>query len=135
MASHATSTQFFIDSQKLVECFLQTVVMIDDRAYETSARPDPSGPPPSPVRPLFNVPREQGTGTEVTTESGIQESDLEEDLPVEQAPDQDAEQIAQDVAHELDPQRVVDQFSNKGIICAVLKPTEGGTEPFEKKAH
>ncbi len=55
-------------------------------------------------------------------------------MVIEQASDQDAEQIAQDVAHVLNPQRVVDQFSNKGIICAVLKPTEGGTEPFEKKA-
>jgi hypothetical protein len=134
MASHATSTQFFVDSQKLVECFLQTVVMIDDRAYEPTAAPTPSAPPRSPVRPLFNVSREQGPEREVATESRSQEYDLDDEA-IEQASDQDAAQIAQDVAHVLDPQRVVDQFSNKGIICAVLKPTEGGTEPFEKKAR
>lgn len=137
MASHSPISPFGTESQKIVESFLQTVVMIDDRAFETiEGSPKPSGPPPSPVRPSFNVPRErvsEKTIARSNLESPSGEIDLDEERPIDQA--ENAEETSEDVAHELDAKRLIEQFSNKGIICAVLKPSEVEIDQFANKVY
>jgi hypothetical protein len=137
MASPSTDTDFITVSQNIVQSFLQTVVIVDDRAYEPIERVSKlSEPPPSPVRPRFtSVPEEQSESQEetATSENVDVNSERENEVTIEQATT--AEETSEDTAHELDAKGVIEQFANKGIICAVLRPSEVETEQFEKKMY
>lgn len=135
MTSLPTPSDFVAQSEEIARRFLQTVVVIDDRAYESlQALAKPSAPLASPVRPSFNKSREESADTtdesskEIARAVGlVGETDIEQGTTGQEA--------SADTAHELDAKRLIEQFANTGITCAVLRPSEFEMEQFEKKVY
>lgn len=127
---------FLEHSERIARSFLQTVVVIDDRAYEpTEYSAKPTAPLESPVRPEFAGPREAIDKKQDATSGSKEPSDMnqEEGLEIEQA--KTAEETSEDIAHQLDAKRVIEQFANSGIVCAVLRPSEFEVDQFDSKVY
>src|SRR5690242_18046941 len=107
--------EFITISENIAQSFVQTVVMVDDRAFESVGQmPKPSEPPPSPVRPRFTTqPEEQAKEQEIAAPPNITtDPEIEEGVMVEQAAT--PAETSEDAAHELDAKRLIEQFANKG---------------------
>ncbi len=97
------NTAFFARSEAFAEGFLQTAVVVDDRAFVTEQESDPVGPLAQPATPSTITPRTDGTAVEIGVGPPLE--------VVAFAPE----------AHRLDAQPVIDGFARRGIVCAVLK--------------
>jgi len=127
--------EFITISESIAQSFVQTVVMVDDRAFE-SVEPlaKPAGPPPSPVRPRFTATKDEQALNDrdtVVQQNAVADSDDQEEVVIEQAAT--PEETSEDAAHRLDAKRAIEQFANKGIVCAVLRPSEIEMDQFESK--
>lgn len=102
-------SDFFQKSKIVVEEFLQSVVIVDDRAFyiktEDESLPDTViTPDPFP-------------------EIGIADRGKKaRKAPVDVEP---SEFETEDDTHNLDAKSIVDSFAKKGIVCAVIEPSEG----------
>jgi hypothetical protein len=111
-----SNSAFFQRSLRVVDRFLQTAVVIDDRAFRREERVEPMPQLiPEPPTPSTAVPvdeRQVQPGSEATPLLVI--------VPV---PDPDP--------HGLDAEAVIDSFARRGIVCSVLKrvPDENPAEP------
>ncbi len=85
--------------------FLQTVVVVDDQAFLSSAKTPP-------VTADLQTPRRGGK------------------IETKAAPETDST-IYKDPEHELDAKGLIDQFAEIGLICAVLRPSKG-ENPLDK---
>ncbi len=94
---------FFQRSRKVAEQFLQTAVVIDDRAFQDANECKPL------VEMLALPP------TPSTVEPRHQEA-----APA-RPPAQTQEAVGPPQAHGLDPQPVIDGFARHGIVCSVLR--------------
>ncbi len=83
----------------VVDRFLQTVVVVDDRALNDPS-PNVEGTDPS-------------SGTSSTGRGRSVQSDLQR--PIDQAADE----------HDLDAKKVTDAFARRGLVCGLLSPAPG----------
>ena len=44
-------------------------------------------------------------------------------------------ETSEDAAHELDAKRLIEQFANKGLVCAVLRPSKVEMDQFESRLY
>ena len=94
------SEQTFRDlSKKVVERFLQTVVVLDDGAF---------------MRPKVEAGELQAPD---------ENAPILEEEPEETAP---APEVPESPEHTLDAQALITNFAARGLVCAVLAPWEGG---------
>lgn len=94
---------FFTRSIKVAQGFLQTAVVVDDRAFLEEPEPKPTGSLAQPATPSTIAPRAEETAISAVA-----------------ATPQQALAFAPE-AHRLDAQPVIDGFARRGIVCAVLK--------------
>jgi Response receiver domain len=100
-------------SKEVAKHFLQTVVVVDDQAFLSL---DESPPVITDLQII--EPKKGGkTGTKATPETGSTASPQH--------------QTSKDPVHELDAKRLIDQFAEIGLICAVLRPNQG-ENPLDK---
>jgi hypothetical protein len=125
-------------SENVVRQFLQTIVVVDDRAYfertETSTKPTVLKA--SPGRPSFTgKPQESARGSEVlTAEDSAEASSGDKTRPVVEDAST-AEETSEDVAHELNAKYLIESFAERGVVCAVLRPSEIDVTQLEKKVY
>ena len=89
-------------SRKLALRFLQTAVVVDDKAYMASEH-------------------DNGPRGEVVKPSRIRASDQNDQDPAHCKPH-----------HSLDADSVIDSFSQLGVICGVIRPTDSALEAMKK---
>jgi len=97
------NSAFFLRSMAVAQNFLQTAVVVDDRAFTTKAESEPVGSLTPPATP--------------STVSPSEEAPLP---PPETAVSENPGKIVHE-AHRFDPQPVIDGFARRGIVCAVLQ--------------
>jgi len=124
-------------SQSIVRNFLQSIVVVDDRAYfektESSARPTILE---SPARPSFTGTARTTAEAEVVAERApsASQSPLEKTEPeIEEA--QTAEETSEDRAHEMNAKQLIDSFADRGIACAVFRPSKFEFDQLDKRVH
>jgi len=108
-----TPSQFVVLSRKVAADFLQTVVVIDDEARFQVDTEVESGRPkiasesnPAPLATEATPPTESALKLTTPTDAQIQAAAEE---PVD--------------SHDLDAKAVTDGFAERGLVCAVLRPT------------
>ena len=101
-----SGTAFFTRSKDVVGRFLQTAVVVDDRA---------SFGPPTPAKPLQAKPTRGST-----TKAPAEKEEAEPDEPA-----------LGDQAHDLDVGALIETFAGIGIVCAALKPSKGSEKLTE----
>ena len=137
--SSPSGADFRQHSENVVRKFLQTIVVVDDRASFKQTRPSRKATTlkKSPVRPRF-------TGTSVEAET----RELKDHITNEVAEDsfdektetviEDAttpEETSQDVAHELNAKYLIESFAERGMVCAVLRPRKIEVDKLDKKVY
>jgi hypothetical protein len=121
-------------SQNVVRNFLQSIVVVDDRAYfektESSVRPTVLA---TPARPSFTgaarAKAEGGSERAATTSQGSLETEPE----IEEA--KTAEETSEDRAHEMNAKQLIDSFADRGIACAVFRPSKFEFDQLDKRVH
>lgn len=93
---------FFVRSMEVAQKFLQTAVVVDDRAFTSEPETKLVGPLTPPRTPSTTEPREDAL-----------------DTPVAVAPAKEVPIVHE--AHRFEPQPVIDGFARRGIVCAVLQ--------------
>jgi hypothetical protein len=110
------NSAFFKRSLQVVDRFLQTAVVIDDRAFRREERVEA-------LPQLIEAPPTPSTAVAVGDQP-VQESPKPSPvLAIVPVPDTDP--------HGLDAEAVIDSFARRGIVCSVLKrvPDENPAEP------
>lgn len=96
----AQDSEFFSFSQNIAEQFLQTAVIIDDRAeFSSQEEIQPQDVNPPSIRRRPSAEETEPDNSDLNTQNDENRS------------------------HFLDAKIITDQFAQKGIICSVLKPT------------
>jgi len=102
-----SKSAFFERSCRIAEGFLQTAVVIDDRAFRLNHIGEPApavlSAPPTP-------------STILTDEDAFNDF-----LPSSQEPESDPLTVNDNSPHALNAQEVIESFANRGIICSVLQ--------------
>ena len=136
MTSPAVVAEFSTVSQNIAQSFVQTVVIVDDRAFEpVEPMPKPTEPPQSPVRPRFTATQDQQASKDQVTampQDAVVDSEGQKEV-IDQATT--PEETSEDAAHRLDAKKAIEQFANKGIVCAVLRPSEIEMDQFVSKLY
>lgn len=124
-------------SQNIVRNFLQTIVVVDDRAYfdrtESSARPTVLE---SPVRPSFTGTTKATPQVEPVAERAMAAPEVTHEkaqAEIEEATT--AEDTSEDRAHEMNAKQLIDSFADRGIACAVFRPSKFEFDQLEKRVH
>jgi hypothetical protein len=131
-------------SETIARNFLQTVVVVDDRAYyglEESSRP--TEPIKSPARPRFTeseeIPEAQEEGSQ-EEESAAANHEVEDDLSreitqplIDQA--RTPKETSEDRAHILNAKYLTESFAERGMVCSVLRPEGFEVEHLDKKVY
>jgi Response receiver domain len=131
--------EFRQHSEDVVGKFLQTIVVVDDRAFfqRTESSTKPTTLKASPVRPRFTgAPQAVAEHRDETTDvvgpakdsSGAEVGSLVEDATT-------AEETSEDLAHELNAKYLIESFAGRGIVCAVLRPSEIEVAQLDKKVY
>lgn len=102
-------SEFFSYSRAIVENFLQTAVLLDDRAFMEKNKED--------VPKELVKPKAKGIEKNENEKKDQQENSVE-DQPISKENQKD------DNAHNLDANVIIDTFMEKGILCSVLKCDE-----------
>jgi hypothetical protein len=133
-----SGTDFRLHSEAIARSFLQTIVVVDDRAYfewsETSSTP--TGSVKSPARPRFVGAQAENSEDEevaVTNEVADDSSNKIAEPVIEQA--RTKEETSKDRAHELDAKYLIESFAERGMNCAVLRPKDFEVEQLGKKLY
>jgi hypothetical protein len=112
---------------------------VDDRAFfqRTESSTKPTTLKASPVRPRFTgtpqavaEPRDETADVvePVEDSSGAEVGSLVEDAAT-------AEETSEDLAHELNAKYLIESFAGRGIVCAVLRPSEIEVAQLDKKVY
>ena len=119
---------FFQRSAKVVAKFLQTAVVIDDRAFLNSR--DGPAPPVAPLSPpptpMTTAPSANSAGT-MTGATALETQELPSPSgadPATAAANEATETGEYPGAHGIDAEQVIDSFAQRGIVCSVLKRGE-----------
>ncbi len=102
-------TDFFQRSVAVAREFLQTAVVIDDRAFQVEDEPEPVGEIIAPPTPTTAEPR--GSEPALTPTPSKPKSSA-----------RSTEAAAHPDLHGFDPRQVIDGFASHAIICSVLTP-------------
>lgn len=134
-----SGTDFRQHSENVARRFLQTIVVVDDRAYFewTESSSKPTILTESPTRPRFTGTSGMDTETEVESETEDQaprDSSIEIAEPaIERA--STPEETSEDRAHELDAKYLIESFAERGMACAVLRPKDFEIDQLDKKVY
>jgi len=100
-------SDFFARSQEVVRRFLQTALVVDDRAFLRDAEPAIIGPLNPPATPLTIAPHSGETA---------------DSSPADVAPDAAGMSESTGLSpHGLDAESVINGFALRGIVCSVLR--------------
>lgn len=132
-----SETDFKQHSESVTRRFLQTVVVVDDRAYLELPDPlsKPTAPLKSPARPSFT-----GAATALEQET----SNIEEQLSDEPSLDTPEsvverattpEETSEDRAHVLDAKYLMESFAKQGMVCAVINPKDFEVAELDQKVY
>ncbi|MDX6576418.1 MAG: hypothetical protein QOE96_2371 [Blastocatellia bacterium] len=131
MASPA-ATNFRQHSEEIARKFLQTIMVVDDRAFFEEKE---SATIPTTVRrpgpPRFNE------GQELTGDVVIASTQEGDNIrPKATAVDnKGSEKASVDKAHELNAKKLIGDFAVKGIVCAVIRPKDVEVESLGDKVY
>jgi response regulator receiver domain-containing protein len=124
-------------SQNIVRNFLQTIVVVDDRAYfektESSVRPTVLE---SPARPSFTETKKDTSLADPDAAQPVATMEISPEKvepEIEQA--KTAEETSEDRAHELNAKQLIDSFADRGIACAVFRPSKFEFDQLDKRVH
>lgn len=136
--SSPSGADFRQHSENVASKFLQTVVVVDDRAYFTRSESSrkPTTLKKSPVRPRFTgAPVEAASKSKDNTDNESTEGFLGvgTDPVIEDATT--AEETSEDIAHELNAKYLIESFAEKGMVCAVLRPSKIEVGKLDKKFY
>jgi hypothetical protein len=126
-------------SESIVRRFLQTIVVVDDRAFfHPGESLGPTQPVISPTRPRFTGTPEslaaQQEEPTVTEAEITEDSSLEvKDPSIDQA--ETPKETSKDRAHVLDAKYLIESFAERGMVCAVLRPQDFEVEHLDKKIY
>lgn len=124
--------EFRRHSEEIVSRFLQTIVIVDDRAY-FDERESPATPTEvvTPGAPSFieathyqeGSPRPEGELKQATDENAppVMGSSITEPL--------------KDKEHELNAKKIIDDFAMKSMVCAVIRPKDVEVESLGDKVY
>ena len=134
-----SGTDFKQHSENVARRFLQTIVVVDDRAYfqPSELLLKPTEPLKSPSRPRFTGAPELAPEREEEFDIGDEteeESSREMAAPVIERADT-AEETSEDLAHVLDAKYLIESFAERGMVCAVLRPLEFEVEGLDRKVY
>jgi hypothetical protein len=121
-------------SENIARRFLQTIVVVDDRAYfeRTESAIKPTSLEETPLRPRFTR-----TPEPLSEEKGVdleQDSSQEATEPaIKQA--ETPEETSEDRAHELNAKYLIESFAERGMVCAVLRPSELEVSELDKRVY
>ena len=102
-------TQNFTDiSQKIVKEFLQSVVVVDDRAFMT----------------IENMPQPDNVLVAPSRNSQLSKHQVDN---IEEQKDENQVEKKDKTSENLDATILIDSFAEKGLVCAVIKPSEKGS--------
>lgn len=119
-------------SERIVRKFLQTIMVVDDRAYfedkESTAIPTEVI---TPGPPRFNA-------LELDEETDVKSVEESNDVPLNE--DTSDEETAEkepslDKAHELNAKSLIENFAQRGMVCAVIRPKDVEVELLEDKVY
>jgi hypothetical protein len=126
-------------SESIVRRFLQTIVVVDDRAFfHPEESLGPTEPVISPIRPRFtgtpeSLPAQQEepavTEAEITGDSSLEVKEPS----IDQA--ETPKETSKDRAHVLDAKYLIESFAERGMVCAVLRPQDFEVEHLDKKIY
>lgn len=132
MTSSPSVMEFRRHSEEIVGRFLQTVVIVDDRAYfdekESSATPTEVVTPGAPS--FIEATPQQET-------SPHSDAELNHSA-VEKAPsnvEPSMKEPRKDKEHELNAKKIIDDFAMKSMVCAVIRPKDVEVESLGDKVY
>ena len=131
MASPA-ATDFRQHSEEIARNFLQTIMVVDDRAFferEESAAIPTEVQRPGP--PRFTEVQEL-IDESVSPSREESENTRPEDVAID---DKGSDKASVDKAHELDAKKLIGDFAVKGIVCAVIRPKDVEVELLGNKVY
>lgn len=131
MTSSPSMMEFRRHSEEIVGRFLQTVVIVDDRAYfeerESSATPTEVVTPGAPS--FIEVTPQQ----ERFPHSDVELNDAEEKAPSNV--DSSMKELLKDKEHELNAKKIIDDFAMRSMVCAVIRPKDVEMESLRDKVY
>jgi hypothetical protein len=123
-------------SEEIVRNFLQTVVVVDDRAYfqKTESSTRPTTLKGSPARPRFTGASSDPEKITIGEQGKVSDSFSPTEAPViDEA--ETPEETSIDLAHELNAKSLIESFAERGMLCAVIRPSEFEVEALGNKLY